>query len=58
MSDVISRHYGGNGGHVPPRQPPTVPGDCESASPPKRRQHSKSLIVYQLFNKLGGLIPI
>ena len=33
-------------------------GDYESAPPPKRRQHSTSLTIYQLFNKLGGPILI
>ena len=58
MADVLSRHHRGDEGDKPPRHPPTVPGDCESAPPPKRSQYSKSLIVYQLANKLGGYIPI
>ena len=58
MSDVLPRHHGGDGGDESPRNPPIVPDDCESAPPPKRRQHSKSLTVYQLINKLGGCIPI
>ena len=58
MADVLPRHHGGDRGDEPPRHPPSVLGDYESAPPPKRRQHSKSLTVYQLFNKLGGPIPI
>ena len=58
MVGVMFRHHGGDVDDELPRHPPIVPGDCESAPPPKRRQHSKSLIVYQLFNKLGGPIPI
>ena len=46
------------GGNGPLRHPPTVLGDCESASPLKRRKHSKSLMVFQLYTKLGGPIPI
>ena len=35
-------HHGGDGGDEPPRNPPsTVLADCESALPPKRRQHYK-----------------
>ena len=44
--DVMSRHHGEDGGDEPPKHPPTIPGDCESALPPKRRQYSKSLTVY------------
>ena len=58
MTDVMSRNHGGDGGDEPPRHPPTVPSYCESTPPPKRRQHSKSLVVYLLFNKLGGHILI
>ena len=58
MTDVLPRHHGGDENDEPPRHPSTVPGNCEFAPPPKRRQHSKSLTVYQLFNKLGGFIPI
>ena len=58
MADVMSRHHGGDGGDESPRHPPTVRGECASTSPSKRRQHSKSLIVYQLFNKPRGRIPI
>ena len=46
MADVLSRHHGGDVGDEPPRHPTTIPGDCESVPPPKRRQHSKSLTVY------------
>ena len=58
MANVLSRHHGRDEGDELPRHPPIVPGDCESASPPKRRQHYKSLSVYQLVNKLGGCILI
>ena len=58
MADVMSRYHGGDEGDEPPRHPPTVLSDCEFALPPKRRQHSKSLTVHQLFNKLRDLIPI
>ena len=58
MTDVISRHHGGDEGDEPPRHPPSVPSNCESTPPPKRRQHSKSLTIYQLVNKLGSYIPI
>ena len=58
MVDVLSRHHGGDEGDEPPRHLPTVLGDCESTPPPKRRQHSKSLTIYQLVNKLGTCIPI
>ena len=58
MADVMSRYHGGDKGDELPRYRPTVPGDCESSLPFKRRQHSKSLTAYQLFNKLGGPIPI
>ena len=52
-------HHGGDGGHEPPRHPPnTGLADCESAPPPKRRQHCKSLTVFQLYSKLQGPIPI
>ena len=50
----MSRHHRGYGSDEPPRHPLIVPGDCKSASPPKKRQHSKLLTVYQLFS----LIPI
>ena len=46
MADVMSRHHRGDWGDEQPRHPPTLPGDYESALPHKRRQHSKSLIVY------------
>ena len=36
MADVLPRHHGGDGGDEPPRHPSTVPGNCESVSPPKR----------------------
>ena len=58
MANVMPRNHEGDRSHEPPRHPPTIPADCESAPPPKRRQHSKSLIVFQLYNKLGGPIPI
>ena len=58
MADVMSRHHRGDGGDEQPRHPSTVPSNCESAQPPKMRQNSKSLTVYQPFNKLGGPIPI
>ena len=58
MTDVMSRHHGGDVGDERSRYPPIVPGDCESAPPPKRRQPSKSLTVYQFFNKLGNPILI
>ena len=54
----MSRHHGGDGGDELLRHPLTIQGDCESAPPPKRRQHSKSLTAFQLFNKLGDCIPI
>ena len=54
----MSKHHGGDGGDKPPRHPLTIPDDYESASPPKRRQHYKSLTIYELFNKLGAPIPI
>ena len=37
MADLMSRRHGGDGGDEPPRHPPTIPGDYESATPPKRR---------------------
>ena len=58
MANVMSMHHIGDVGDEPPKHSPIVPGDCESAMPLKKRYHSKSLIVYQLFNKLGHLIPI
>ena len=59
MTDVMSSYHGGDGGDEPPRHPPpTVPADCESALPPKRKQHYKSLTVFQLYNKLQGPISI
>ena len=58
MADVLPSYHGGDVGDELPRHPPTVPGDCESALPSKRRHHSKLLTVYQLVNKLGGHITI
>ena len=58
MADALSKHHGGDGGKVSPKRPTIVYGDCESTTPPKKSQHSKSLIVYQLFNKIGKVIPI
>ena len=58
MIDVMFRLDRGDMGDEPPKYPPTVPDDCESVPSPKRRQHSKSLTIYQLFNKLGDPIPI
>ena len=59
MTDVyMPTYHGGDEGDELSRHPPSVPVDCESARPLKRRQHSKSLIVFHLYNKLGGLIPI
>ena len=58
MADVMPRHHRGDGGDEPYRYPPTIPIGCEFAPPPKRRQHLKSLMVFQLYNKLGGPIPI
>ena len=55
MADVMPTHYRENEGDEPPKHPPTLPTDCESAPPPKRRQHSKSLIVFQLYNKLKAI---
>ena len=58
MADVMSSHHEGNEGDELPRHPPSiVPADYESAPPPKRRQHYKSLKVYQLYNKLGRPFP-
>ena len=52
-------HHGGDWGDELPKHPPnTVPIDCESIPPPKRRQHYKSLTVFQRYNKLQGHIPI
>ena len=46
MTDVMPSHHGGNRGDEPPRHSPsTVPADCQSTPPPKRRQHYKSLTV-------------
>ena len=40
MTDVMPSHHGGDKSDEPSRHPPnTVPADCESASPLKRRQH-------------------
>ena len=58
MTDVLPRHHGGDKSDKPPRHSPIVPSDYESAPSHKRRQHSKSLTIYQLFNKLGCPIPI
>ena len=59
MADVMPSHHGGDGADEPPRHPSsTILVDCESASPPKRRQYYKSLTVFQLYNKLQGPIPI
>ena len=59
MADVMPSHHGEDGGDEPPRHPPSiVPANCESAPLPKRRQHYKSLMVFQLYNKLQGPIPI
>ena len=59
MADVMPSHHGRNGGNKPPRHPPsTFPVDCEFASPPKRKQHYKSLTVFQLYDRLRGFIPI
>ena len=59
MADVIPSNHGGDGSDEPPSHPPsTVLVDCESALPPKRRQHYKSLIIFQLYNKLHGVISI
>ena len=59
MTDVMPSHHGGDRGDEPPRYPPkTVLADCESAPPPKMRQDYKSLTIFQLYNKLQGLIPI
>ena len=59
MADVMPSHHGGDKGDEPPRHPPCiVPGDCKSAPPPKRRQHYKSLTMFQLYDKLRGPIPI
>ena len=58
MTDVLFRHHVRDRGDEPPMHYPTMSGDCESIPHPKRRQHSKSLIVYYLINKLGGHIPI
>ena len=59
MADVIPSHHGGDGGDELPRHPHSIVlTDCESAPPPKRRQYYKSFMVYQLYNKLGRLIPI
>ena len=53
MTDVMPSQHGGDEGDEPPRHPPSiVPADCQSASPPKRRQHYKSLMVFQLYKKL------
>ena len=57
-AEVMPRHHGVDGGDEPPRHPPTILGDCESAPPPKRRQRTKSLTFFRLYNKLGGPIPI
>ena len=58
MADVMPSPHGGYEGDEPPRHPPsTVVADCEYAPPLKRRQHYKSLTVFQLYNKLRGLIP-
>ena len=45
MTDVMFRHHRGDGVDEPPRHPLTVSSDCESASPPKKRQHFKPLTV-------------
>ena len=58
IAEIMSRYIGGDGADELPRHPPIIPSDCESASPLKMRQHSKSLTIYQLFNKLGGLTPL
>ena len=58
MIDIMLRHHGGDKGDELPRHPPTVSAECESALPPKRRQHYKSLTVFRLYNKLQGSIPI
>ena len=53
MAEVMPSHHKGDRGDEPPRHPPsTVPTDCQFAPPPKRRQHYKSLTVFQLYNKL------
>ena len=59
MANVMPSHHGGDGVDEPPRHPPsTDPADYEFAPPPKRRQHYKSLTVFQLYNKLQSLFPI
>ena len=58
MVDVLPRHHGEDEGNESPRHPPIILDDWESAPPLKRKKHSKSLAVYQLFNKLEGHIPI
>ena len=51
MADVVSMHHGGDVRDELPRHPPTILGDCDQfATSIKRRQHSKSLTVYQLVN--------
>ena len=53
MTEVMPSHHGGDGGDEPPRHlPSTVPADCQSTPPPKRRQHYKSLTIFQLYEKL------
>ena len=46
MANVMPSHHGGYEGDEPPRYPPTIPGNCQSAPPLKRRKHSKSLTVF------------
>ena len=59
MADVMPSHHGSDGGDELPRHPSsTVLANCQFALPPKRRQHYKSLTVFQLYNKLQGPIPV
>ena len=65
MIDLMRRHHGRDEGEKPIIRLATVPSNCKSTPSPKRRQHSKSLIIYQLFNnrfhpniKLGKVYQI
>ena len=59
MANIMPSHHGGVGGDEPPKHPPNiVPADCQFTLPPKRRQHYKSLTIFQSYNKLQGPIPV